>query len=124
MKVKINLENDGMAMFYRPYEVIGWDVVWNSPGPIGSGAVWKGINQVLWRSEDSISRASVIFFLNRQVDLGFMGWKDGTGKGGHHRLYYPKVGMKDLVLAISRYFSIEVSELIARAQEYDEGIQK
>lgn len=123
MKVKIDLSQDGLAMFYRPYEIIGWDVVWNSPEPIGSGAVWEKVNFGLG-PENTISRASVIFFLNRQVDLGFMGWKDATGKGGHHRLYYPKVNMKDLVLAISRRTSEKIRDLLFQAMNYDKGVGK
>ena len=29
------------------------------------------------------------------VDDGVLNWKDGTGKGGHHRLYFPKVSREE-----------------------------
>jgi len=25
------------------------------------------------------------------VDQGVLSWRDATGKGGHHRIYYPKL---------------------------------
>lgn len=105
-------------MFYRPYEIIGWDVIWNSPEAMGSGAVWKKVNYELG-PDDSISRASIIFFLNREVDKGFMAWKDATGKGGHHRLYSPLVDLKGLTLQISRVMSEKVRDLLIEAKNYD-----
>ena len=38
---------------------------------------------------DSKSRATFILSLNKLVDWGVLGFRDGTGKGGHHRIYYP-----------------------------------
>jgi hypothetical protein len=125
MKVKIDLSKEGLAMFYRPYEIIGWDIVWNSPEAIGSGAVWKKTNAIMAQSDPgekkTISRASVIFFLNRQVDLGFMGWLDYTGKGGHHRRYYPKVDMGGLVREITDYTELALAQLKAKANIYDQA---
>ena len=49
----------------------------------------------LGNSATPISRASTINFLNRMVDEGILTYRDGTGKGGHHRTYYPKIGIED-----------------------------
>jgi len=109
MKVKIDLSKDGLAMLYKPYEIVAWAVVRASPGPVGSGHVWAETNEglkklygarALYSAGASISRASVIFFLNREVDKGFMGWNDATGKGGHHRLYYPKYSERQILQII------------------------
>jgi len=43
---------------------------------------------------ESISRASIIFFMNRLVDQGVLGYRDSTGKGGHHKIYYPLMDEK------------------------------
>jgi len=46
-------------------------------------------NKIAGKREGSpISRASVIFFLNKLVDMGILGYGDETGKGGHHRRYH------------------------------------
>ena len=29
------------------------------------------------------------------VDAGVLDWNDATGKGGHHRLYFPKVSREE-----------------------------
>ena len=42
-----------------------------------------------------MSRASVIFFLDDMVEEGFLGYTDKTGKGGHHRVYHPKIGIEN-----------------------------
>jgi hypothetical protein len=120
MKIKIDMARDGLYMFFKPYEVLGWDRVWNSSEskPVGSFDVFKHIKFGLGPGK-TISRASVIFFLNRQVDLGFMAWKDATGKGGHRRLYYPLVNMTELTLAISRRMAEKIRDLIYQAIEND-----
>jgi len=100
LRVKIDLSKDGLAMLYKPYEIVAWAVVRASPGPVGSGLVWTKTNEGLERlygAGASISRASVIFFLNREADKGFMGWNDATGKGGHHRLYFPRLSERELL---------------------------
>ena len=34
---------------------------------------------------------AVIFFLNRMVNQGVLDYRSATGKGGHHRVYYPVI---------------------------------
>lgn len=55
---------------------------------VGSGKTWEVTNVRLGTGK-SISRASVIFFLNRRVDQGVLNYTTATGKGGHHRIYSP-----------------------------------
>ena len=98
MKVKIDLSKDGLAMIYKPYEIVAWAVVMAISIPVGSGYVWAKTNEALKKLDGTtISRASVIFFLNREVDKGFMGWNDATGKGGHHRLYFSRLSEGELL---------------------------
>ena len=33
--------------------------------------------------------------MNRFVDKGILGFRDGTGKGGHHKIYYPLMDEKE-----------------------------
>jgi len=42
-----------------------------------------------------MSRASIIFFLDDMVEAGLIGYTDKTGKGGHHRVYQPKIGIEN-----------------------------
>jgi len=70
--------------------------------------------------DKSISRASVIFALNRFVDQGVLGWRDATGKGGHHKIYYPLMDeegyvryiLKTMVESMMRDFPEETREAL------------
>ena len=55
--------------------------------------MWRAVSERLGEGR-SISRASVIFFLNYMVDDGVLGFRDATGKGGHHRVYVIKLDEK------------------------------
>ena len=49
---------------------------------------------------DSISRASIINFMNYMVDEGALEYTEITGKGGHRRIYvakYDESGFKEFV---------------------------
>ncbi len=73
----------------KEYEEAGLRFVWSQgEGGVGSGKTWEAVNEVLG-PDKSMSRASVIFFLNRMVDQGVLDYRTATGKGGHHRIYYP-----------------------------------
>jgi predicted transcriptional regulator len=71
-------------------------------------------------SDKSISRASVIFFLNRMVDQGVLDYRSATGKGGHHRVYFPildergykKHLLKIVVESLKRDFPAETREAL------------
>jgi len=68
----------------------------------------------------SISRASVINAMNRFVDQGVLGWRDATGKGGHHKIYYPlmdekgykKYVAKTIIKSLMRDFPEETKEVL------------
>lgn len=118
MKINIDLAKEGLNHFFKLYEILGWDVVWNAPEPIGSGEVFRKVLKALG-PDRSISRTSIIYFLNRQVGLGFMGCETRTGLGGHHLAYYAKVTMYGLVDAIYQTTSRALLTLIKQAEEYD-----
>lgn len=70
--------------------------------------------------DKSISRASVIFFLNRMVDQGVLDYTSATGKGGYHRVYFPvmdergykKFLLKTMVESMRRDFPEETQEIL------------
>ena len=82
-------------MLFKEYQVYILEYIWKNvdkyENPIGSGKAWRFIQT----TDDKKSRASCIFFLNDMVDEGVLGWHDKTGKGGHHRLYYPLMTEKE-----------------------------
>jgi predicted transcriptional regulator len=81
----------GLRKTLREYEELAMRFIWEKGEEgAGSGITWKAVNERLGEGK-TISRASIILFLNRMVDQGVLSWRDATGKGGHHRIYYPKL---------------------------------
>lgn len=93
-RFKFDPSGEGLRKTLREYEELALRHMWavGDEGS-GSGKTWTVVNEQLEEGK-SISRASVIFFLNRMVDQGVLGWRDATGKGGHHRIYYPLMNEK------------------------------
>ncbi len=88
---KFNPAMSGLRKTLREYEEIALRYIWDVDDEgAGSGKTWIHVNEQL-KDGKSISRASVIFYLNRMVDEGVLGFRDATGKGGHHRIYIPEL---------------------------------
>jgi len=87
----------GYRKVLKEYEELELRFLW-SVGESGgnSRAVWEAVNERLG-AEDSKSRATIIMSLNKLVDWGVLGFREGTGKGGHHRIYYPLMDEKGYV---------------------------
>ena len=89
--MKLDTEKDGLDSLFKPYQGLLLEHIWglneNERVAIGSGKAWE----YLCGTPEKKSRASVIFFLNDMVDEGVLDFDDRTGKGGHHRIYYPKM---------------------------------
>ena len=84
----------GLRKTLREYEELALRYIWSvGEEGAGSGKTWSHVNERLGEGK-SISRASIIFFLNRMVEEGVLDFRDATGKGGHHRIYFPKLDEK------------------------------
>ena len=104
----------------KEYEEAGLRYVWSiGEEGVGSGKTWVAVNEAL-DPEKRVSRASVIFFLNRMVDQGVLDYRSATGKGGHHRVYFPvldergykKFLLKTMVESMRRDFPEETKEAL------------
>jgi hypothetical protein len=71
---------------------------------------------------ETISRASVINFLEDMRERGVLSGEDATGKGGHHWIYSPKLDeagfrmyiVKNLISCLMDNFPEETREAINR----------
>jgi hypothetical protein len=91
--MKIDINESGLPMIFKSYQHHLLKYLWenvDTDNLIGSGKA----HEFIQTTDDKKSRASVINFLNDMVDEGVLGWHDRTGKGGHHRLYYPLMNEK------------------------------
>jgi hypothetical protein len=83
---------EGLYMFFKDYQVEALKALWKSIEGMSSRAVWEAVGA------DSISRASIINFLNDAVQNDLLEVSHITGKGGHRGIYKPKrdeVGTKN-----------------------------
>lgn len=97
LSVKVDLAKTGLGSCFKPYKVLMLMHAWadlTEDEREGSGKLWMKVNELLPKGETK-SRASVIFAANDFVDMGIWGFKDATGKGGHHRQYYPLISQDE-----------------------------
>ena len=77
-------------MVLKDYQEEALRFIWENKGHgASSREVWNHVNKTL--KTRSISRASVINFLNAMVDEGALNYIEITGKGGHRRIYSTKL---------------------------------
>ena len=116
---KFDPSQHGLRKTLREYEELALRYLWEiGEEGAGSGLIWKVVSEKL--EPGSISRASVIFAMNRFVDQGVLGWRDATGKGGHHKVYYPlmdekgylKYLIKTMVESMMRDFPEETKKVL------------
>ena len=89
MTLIFNPANDGLSKVFRDYQQEALRGVWkNSEKGVNSRGVYEYVNGKI---DDSISRASIINFLNAMVDEGVLNYTERTGKGGYHRVYTPQL---------------------------------
>ncbi len=117
---KFDHSKHGLRKTLKEYEEIGLRYVWSvGEKGVGSGKTWKAVTEALG-PDKSISRASVILFLSRMADQGVLGYRSATGKGGHHRVYYPimdergykKHILKTVMESMMRDFPKETTEAL------------
>jgi predicted transcriptional regulator len=112
---------NGLRKTLKEYQELALRYLWdNGEEGAGSGPVWRAVNDELQKHGGSISRASIINFLNDMVDEGVLDYHEASGKGGFHRVYKPKMDESELkkyiaetVLAsLMRDFPNETNEAI------------
>jgi predicted transcriptional regulator len=117
---KFNPAEKGLRKTLREYEEIALRYIWSvGDEGAGSGKTWEHVNKELSEGK-SISRASIIMYLNRMVDEGVLGFRDATGKGGHHRIYitkldengYKKYVVRTILESVSRDFPKETEDVL------------
>ena len=97
--MEIDLNGKGLGVFLKDYQEVAMNVVWRG-GNKSSRDVWVAVNQEL--KGKTISRASIINFLNDMVDQGFLDYSEITGKGGHRRIYKAKLNRDETWLQVIR----------------------
>ena len=83
--MKVDLSQDGWNIFFKkPWKQIAFKKVMDGRD-WRSAEIYEHVNNTL--EGGSISRASVIFFLDDLVEEDLLSYREETGKGGHHKVY-------------------------------------
>ncbi len=89
LTLKFDPEKNGLAKILRNYQIEALKSLWkNSEKGLTSREVYEYVNGKI---DGSISRASIINFLKEMADERVLNYKERTGKGGHHRVYTPRL---------------------------------
>jgi len=63
---------------------------------------WLHVNKLLGEKGRTVSRASIINFMNDMVDAGVFTYSERTGKGGYHRVYFPAYDEKGFKMHVAK----------------------
>ncbi len=119
MNLTFDPKAHGLSKVLRDYQEEALRFVWESEHGVNSRSVWLHVNEA-FGSEKTISRASIINFLNSMVDEGVLNYEEKSGKGGYHRVYLPKLdesGFKktlaeSIISSLLRDFPEETNEVL------------
>ena len=103
MPITVDTSGEGLAMVLKDYQEVALRYLWRLDGEGASSRdVWVQVNEDLM-GKRTISRASIINFLNSMVDEGVLNYTEITGKGGHRRIYsakYDEAGFKQYIAKV------------------------
>ena len=103
MPISVDTSGEGLAMVLKDYQEVALRYLWRLDGEGASSRdVWVQVNEDLM-GKRTISRASIINFLNSMVDEGVLNYTEITGKGGHRRIYsakYDEAGFKQYIAKV------------------------
>jgi len=92
----------GLEKVLRDYQVEALKVVWDKAmDGVTSREVYRYANKSL-EGKKTISRASIINFLNSMCDEGVLNYKEETCKGGMRRKYSPKLSQREFEMKIAK----------------------
>ena len=103
MPLTVDTASEGLEMVLKDYQEAALRYLWRlDGGGASSRDVWVQVNEDL-KGKRTISRASIINFLNSMVDEGVLSYTETTGKGGHRRIYsakYDEAGFKEYIAKV------------------------
>jgi len=88
MPLVMKTSQEDLAMFFKDWQILVLHRLWNIfPAGTNSRSVWTNVNESL---RGSISRTSIIIYLNHMVDEALLTYTETMSNGGRQRVYYMK----------------------------------
>ena len=82
-----DVSKKGLETVLRNWQIKALQAIWNNPRGMKSLNMWVKVGETL--EGETISRASVINFLENMREMGVLRGVEETGKGGYHWVYSP-----------------------------------
>ncbi len=108
-----NTNKDGLQTLFKPYQVLILEWIWALNKNKKVGAISGQAHKFLQETPEKKSRASVIFFLNDLVDEGILTYEEKSGKGGYHRVYYPKMNREEYSVYVNEQINAKLREVFS-----------
>ena len=101
MAGKIDIKRTGLGVFFHqdwqiPLVKLIEGTQFTETNPLRSRDAWINTNKMLPDGE-SISRASVIFFLQDMEEAGWLASRKQSGRGGYHDVYWKVCGLNEFI---------------------------
>jgi len=118
--VEYDTAESGLRAVLKDYQELALRAIWANPEGLGSKAVMDRVNAEL--KPNTISRASVINFLEAMREAGVLKGEERTGKGGHRWIYSPAMNEAEfkefiadtLIKKLMRDFPKETAEVVKK----------
>jgi len=114
--MKFDTSKEGLHTIMKPYQATLMEHIWEINENERTGIVSREAHQhLLDTGDDELkkSRASVIFFLDDMVEEGVLEFESETGKGGHHRVYFPVMKPEEFGSYVSEAVMDKLKEVFA-----------
>lgn len=110
----------GLRAIFKPWQETAIQILQENPQGLNSRETWRKVNQKL--GQDTISRASIINFLEAMHATSILTGDEKTGRGGHYLVY--KMGMTEA--AFKQYLVETLLESLMHSfpEETRQSIQK
>jgi len=105
---------EGLLTLFKPYQAALLEHVWELNRGERVGVSSGDAYRFLRGHPDSKSRASVIIFLNGMVEEGVLEYEERSGKGGYHRVYYPKMSRKQFAKYVVETINDKLSDVFPK----------
>jgi hypothetical protein len=105
-----------LETLFKPYQALLLEWIWELNENQRKGVTSGKAHQYLLETTESKSRASVIFFLNDLVEEEILTYEERTGKGGHHRVYFPKMNREEFSNYVVSSINVKLATIFPKSE--------
>ena len=110
---------EGLETLMKPYKVALMEHIWEINEKERTGTTSGQAHIYLTETGDRElmkSRAAVCFFLDDMVEEGVLEFELKTGKGGHHRVYFPAMNREEYGQYVTETITNKLKEVFASSR--------